>query len=747
MKSEFIYKTLFYALAALFLPLAAQAQNSISGRVTETLSEGKQEGLPSATVYWAGTAIVTSTDMSGRFTIAPPDSGQRQLVASFVGYKADTITWKGQKSINFNLKSVAVLQEVEVRGKIETYKSLTPVQTEVITARELTKAACCNLSESFETNATVEVHMSDAVTGAKQIQMLGLDGVYTQMTIENYPSLRGVAMPYRLMLISGTWIDGIDIIKGMGSVINGYESITGQINVRLKNPENTDRLFVNQYVNSLGKFDTNLNYNHKINKTWNSTLMLHAEHLGNKVDRNNDNFMDQPLNTQLSAFSKTKYHTEKGFEGEFGIGVMKDERTGGQVNNTENNSGNGIYRTESDIERVEVYAKNGYVFQRKPSQSIGLILSGVHHNMDAKYGLRNYDARQQTFYSNLIFQSILGNTAHSYKAGIGYTIDKYDENFQDFTAADSSFSRTEHVPGVFAEYVYKVPEKLTMVLGARADHHNLYGPFFTPRANIKYDVNASTIWRLSAGRGFRVPNPIAENTGSLVSSRRFVVTENLLPEIAWNYGTSVTKKFLFGERTTTFILDYYYTDFENQVVVDMYSRPDALLFYNLQGKSFSHSAQAEVHTEITERLEAKLAYKFYDVKSTYNNQLLDRQFNSRHRWFFNIGYATNFEKWKFDFTTQWFGRKPIPMSGLDHNHGSEISFDRSPSFTMFNAQITRSFLKWDIYLGGENLGNYRQPNPIVDAANPYGPNFDAGMTWGPVVGRVIYAGVRYKIER
>jgi outer membrane receptor for ferrienterochelin and colicin len=340
----------------------------------------------------------------------------------------------------------------------------------------------------------------------------------------------------------------------------------------------------------------------------------------------------------------------------------------------------------------------------------------------------------------LIFQSVIGHTGHTYKTGLSYLADDYQEILQDTVLA-----RTESVPGAFFEYVYQNFSNLTLVGGLRADYHNLYGPVFTPRFNLKYDLDQHTIFRLAAGKGFRVANPIAENMANLVSNRTLVFREQLQPERAWNLGGSLTKYFELDSRPGAFVTDYYYTTFQNQVVADMYSSSRELFFSNLTGRSFSKSFQAELQYEVLKGLEVKTAYKYFDVRTTYNGQLLQRPFMPNHRLFLNLGYATAFDKWRFDLTTQWYGPRLVPLMDQTSS-GPEIGTESAPSFTTLHGQVTRAFKNWEVYLGGENLTNFRQLNPIVGADNPFGSQFDAAMMWGPVLGRVVYAGLRFRIN-
>ncbi|HSI91691.1 MAG TPA: TonB-dependent receptor, partial [Adhaeribacter sp.] len=616
---------LFGFIILLLSPIAATAQN-LNGQVFD--KKDNNAVLPGASLVWAGTTSGTMTDVKGAFTL-PFSLKTNKLVVSFIGYKTDTITVRpNELFLRVYLESSGSLQEVEITAKQDRFDAKSPVHTELITNRDLEKSACCNLAESFETNASVEVSTTDAVSGAKQIQMLGLDGAYTLLTTDNVPALQGLATPFRLNYLSGTYIESIDIIKGTGSILNGYESISGQVNVKLRDPEKTDRVFVNLYGNDLGKWDANLNLGHSFSEKLSTILMLHTAQLHNRVDRNDDGFMDQPLGTQYNVFNKWKYETGR-FVGEAGLNALRENRIGGQVAYKEGSgAASGNYGTESLTDRVSGYTKLSLTAKNKPYESLGLILSGSNHKFDSEYGFRKYDGEQQSALARLIFQSAIGTTAHTYKLGASFGHENLREEFE-----DTLITRQENIPGLFAEYTYNNAHNLTVVAGARTDFHNLYGTVFTPRLHLKYDLNPNTIFRISGGKGFRVANPIAENSGALVSSRRFIFREQLRPEEAWNTGGSFTKYFTLGGRSGTFITDYYYTTFQNQVVADMYSVPGTVIFSNLNGRSYSNSFQTEIHYQPAKGLELKAAYKFFDVKSSYDGKLMDRPMNPKNRFF------------------------------------------------------------------------------------------------------------------
>ena len=786
---------LFLLLGIGFWPGQAVAQSlgiaPVRGEVTEA---GKATPLPGALLRWlfdapdANAPVITTTaDDKGRFMLVRPARAASRLVVQALGYAPDTIAVPatGAPYLRVALKAGQELSEVTVTARGPAYSAITPANVQVISSRDLTKSACCNLAESFETNASVEVTTSDAVSGAKQIQLLGLDGSYSLLTVDNQPALRGLAAPYRLGYLAGPWIENIEIIKGSGSVVNGYEAISGQVNVKLKEPEKTDQLLFNSYVNDLGKFDINLNTSARISPKWSTVLLLHTDHLGNRVDRNKDGFLDLPLATQFNAFNKWKYISGNGFVSEVGLGALRETRQGGQLDfrDTGVAAFTQNYGTTQATTRYTGYAKTSYTWPSRPFQSLGLLLSGTSHDFTSRYSYgyqayhtdhdpsippyfvtnrtsRSYDGTQRTGLATLLFQSAIGNTAHVYRTGLSFLYDNYDERLRDGrtyvtdTPADIEArehrTRRELVPGAFAEYTYQNSRNLTLVAGLRADHHNLYGWQVTPRLNLKYDVLKNTVLRLATGSGFRVANPIADNASMLASAREFVISPNLRPEKAWNFGGSATQYFTVLKRPATFVVDYYHTEFQNQVVADMYTSPSIIEIGNLQtgGRSFARSLQGELQIEPLKGLQVKGAYKYLDVRTTYDNILLPKPLTPAHRAFVNLGYASAFDKWRADFTVQWFGERAVAHVSDSHEHGSgqEYSPSTAPRYALLNTQLTRAFKRLEVYAGVENLTNYRQPNPIEGAANPFGPTFDAAMVWGPVYGRLTYAGLRYRIE-
>ena len=647
------------------------------------------------------------------------------------------------------------IEEVKlVKQKKGIQKSLTKTtNTQVVTSKELLKAACCNLAESFETNPSIDVNFSDALTGTKQIKMLGLTSPYLMITEENIPSVRGASQAYGLSFTPGTWIESIQITKGAGSVVNGYESITGQINTELIKPMKDIPFFLNAYGSTDSRFELNTHFNKLVSDKWATSLFVHGNTRIAKNDMNEDGFLDNPLGKQFNITNRWQYaNPESGFVSFINLKYMNDKKQTGELDFDPDRDKltTNFWGSEINTERFDFASKIGYIFKDMPYQSIGFQNAFSNHNQQSYFGLNQYDIRQQSYYSNLIFNSIINNTLHKFATGLNFTYDKYDEfvNLADVSRIDNSV-------GAFFEYTYDNNDKFSLIAGGRLDYHNRLGSFFTPRLNIKYNPWEKAVLRFSAGRGKRAANIFAENQSLFASSRVFSVLDTkgkiygLNPEIAWNYGISFTQNFLLFGRSADVSVDFYRTDFQNQAVIDLYQSPQEVLFYNLKGKSYANSLQLEFNYEIVHHLNLRTAYKYYDISTDYLSGSFQRPLQAKHRFFGNLEYETQItdkgKQWKFDYTFNWLGEQQLP------NTASNPIGDRlpefSPSFAVMNMQITKTFSStFEMYVGGENIGNYRQDKAILGSDNPFGPNFDTSIVYAPVFGQMYYAGLRFKVK-
>lgn len=623
-----------------------------------------------------------------------------------------------------------------------------------INSKELLKAACCNLSESFETNATVDVSYANAVTGTKQLKMLGLEQKYTSLTKELLPEIRGLASAYGLNFIPGRWIGGIQLTKGGSTVTNGYESITGQINTELLKFQDKNETSLNIFADNNARTEINITNVSALNDHWNQSILIHGNGTFAKMDYNDDGFLDQPTGNQINVAYLLNYSDleHKGWASHFGINFLKDSRFAGQMDFDKNldQSEQSAYGVGIDISRFQVWNKTGHIFNGKPYRSIGWMNQFTYHQQNSFFGFRDYNGKQSTFYSNLIYEDILGNTNHKYKVGASFLYDKFDEDYAfSQTEPVEIFKRNETVPGVFGEYTL-TGLKYTLVAGARLDFHNLAGTQFTPRLNFKYDLTPKTIFRISAGRGFRTANVFAESQQYFASNRTIEILGNngeiygLKPEIAWNYGVSLQQEFKVFGRKSTVVADFFRTDFQNQVVLDLDESAQKILFYNLDGKSFANSFQTQWDFIPLQNLEFRVAYKYYDVATQYLSGLKKVPFMAKHRGFANAAYHTNKNEkggfWSFDSTLNLVGKQRLPNTS--ENPEQYQMPDYSPSYATLNAQISKNFnSKIRAYVGMDNITSTQQKNPIIDAQNPFSNYFDGGMVYAPIMPGNVYVGL------
>ncbi len=748
------YSVAFLLLILPFKLLAQQGMGEIKGTVSGKNEKGNIVPLVGANVFWLGTSKGTVTNNKGKYSLDKTEETSK-LVVSFIGYQPDTIDVSGKENISVALSASVSLEEVEInyRKRATEISRIDPIKVEKISEKELQKAACCNLSESFETNPSVDVSFTDAITGTRQIQMLGLAGPNIQITRENMPNIRGLSAVYGLTYIPGHWIESIQLNKGNGSVVNGYESIVGQINTELRKPETADPVYLNFYANESSRIEGNANLSRRFeNSGWSTALLLHGKNQSVRWDKNNDGFMDSPVGNNLIGLNRWKFSGDNGLRFQLGLKGTYIDKIGGELDFEADNGSSGnadsLWGMQHKTERYEGWAKIGLIDNELPWRSAALQVSGVEHIHESNYGYTRYDASQRSLYTNFIYQSIIGNTQHVFKTGASFQYDRYSEMLD-----SNVFDRTEAVPGVYFEYTYKPNDNFTAVAGGRVDYHNLYGAFTTPRLHLRYAVTESMVMRFSAGRGLRTPSIIAENFGLLASSRQIVIESEdqdkpygLDQEKAWNVGINITQFFQLDYRDGSISLDFYRTDFQNQIVVDLDRDPQQVVFYNLQGKSYSNSVQAQLDYELIKRLDMRLAYRMYDVRKTYSGELKRKPLLSTHRAFVNMGYETR-NHWRFDYTLNWQGSKRIPYTGS--NPPEYQLADNSPSFVLMNAQISKTWNeRIEVYVGVENLLGYKQQDPILGNEDPLiNPHFDGSLIWGPVFGRKTYVGLRIKFNK
>jgi outer membrane receptor protein involved in Fe transport len=711
----------------------------IQGFVIEETPDGKRLAVTGAVVGVMNTTNATTTDEKGAFMIMGANPDKIALVVSALGYQTDTVWLKGAAIITITLQPLT-LKEVDATAKKATRLELTPRNVEVLNSNDLVKAACCNLSESFENSATVDVNFTDAVSGAKEIRMLGLDGIYTQIMVEDMPGIRGLGNSFGLNYIPGSWMSSIQVNKGAGSVVNGYESMTGQINIEYKKPVNSDLLFVNLYLNQDLRTELNVVSAQKISNKWSSLTAVHGAYNGLKMDLNHDGYLDNPLTKNLDLFNRFTYFSGKVFSFWSGVSVNLEDRVGGSIHfdpgiNPVNQNYWGLRLT---TERVQAFAKTS--FSLPHLNFIGIQYQYVYHHQEGYIGRRDYDGLENFGYINFIYQKTFNKNDDMIKAGASFQLDDVHEQFDTFLR-----TRTEIVPGVFTEgsLNFGKDKQVMLIGGVRLDYHNIYGPLFSPRLNMKWNILHDLSLRVSGGKGYRVPSIFAENLGYLANNRALVIDPNLGIESAWNYGASLTWKFVLGFREGSISADYYRTDFVKQVVADIENTRE-VQFYNLNGKSFANALQAEFSYELVKGLDVKLAYKYEPSETQFKEGLMLTPLRPQNRGLFSLQHTTKNQHWRFNTGLNWFGKTRIPstlVNDIENQRPAE-----SPNWVQLNAQITFKWKKWEVYAGGENLTNFTQKNPIIAGDQPFSNQFDASLIWGPLRGAMAFAGVRFTLK-
>ena len=598
----------------------------------------------------------------------------------------------------------------------------------LINREELFKAACCNLGESFTTNPSVDVNYSDAATGAKQIKLLGLSGTYVQMLTENLPNFRGAAAPYSLDYVPGPWMNSIQVSKGSSSVRNGYESITGQIDIEYLKPDNDEGVTVNLYGGTLGRLEANADANVHLDDKLSTEVLVHYQDDFGHHDVNNDGFLDQPNVRQWNLQNRWKWKGDHYlFHG--GFGIVKEKREGGQTEHSSHLSPltSHLYKIGVETERYEGYMKHAFILDPEHGTNIAVMGNASMHLLDANYGDKHYSVNQKNAYAQLLFETNF-TEQHNLSAGLSL-------NYDYLTKEDK-----ETTPGAYAQYTYNLNDKVVAMAGIRADHSSRYGTFVTPRFHLKLTPSEIVSLRLSAGKGYRTVHALAENNNLLASGRQLVI-DDLEQERAWNYGISSSFYIpLFG-KTLKLNAEYYHTYFSQQAVIDYDSNPSLIRITNLDGKSYSNTVQVDATYPVVQGLELTAAWRWNDVKCTYGGELMEKPLTSRYKGLVTASYKTPLGLWQVDATLQLNGggRMPTPVNGLWD--------ERFQAYEQVSAQITRWFRHFSVYIGGENLTAFRQKKTIINAEDPWSATFDPTMVWGPVHGAMFYAGVRINVGR
>lgn len=743
--------------------------------------DADNQPLVGASVYWEGTTIGASTDAEGAFLLHRV-KGYDNLVASYLGFVNDTLRVEnGAERIEFALKADGVeLEDVVVEGNLSGnfVKRDGIVKNEMISFAGLCKMACCNLAESFENSASVTVGYSDAISGARQIKMLGLAGTYTQILDENRPIMRGLSAPYGLSYTPGMWLNSIQVSKGVASVTAGHEAITGQINLEHRKPTDDERLFVNLYLDDELRPEANISTAFPVskNKKLSSVILLHGSMDTDvrKMDHNDDGFRDLPLADQLNIANKWLYAADNGTQIRWGWKFVQENRLGGMLDYK--NSMRDQMREKWDQpgtlygSKIRNRGANGYFKIGMPvgpsvydpdekdemRSNLAFVADFDHFNENAYFGLNDYKGNENALAMNLMYNHYFTYRS-SLIVGAQAQLQYYRESLANNTpwieAAKSrfyDFDRSEQEVGAYAEYTYAIKDKFSIVAGVRGDYNAFYDKFFvTPRGHIRWNITPSTTLRGSAGLGYRSTNLITDNIGMLATGREIVIPDfdgfDRL-EKALTVGGSLTQTFgLVSADDATLSFDYFRTQFYNSVIADQEMYADKIMLYNSDKHSYTDTYQIDFSWTPVERFDIFATFRYTNSEMTIDRPdgttaRVERPLVSQYKTLLNIQYATKFRRWVFDATAQLNGPARIPTQT-----GNLADDKYSPRYPMFFAQVSRKIGKFDIYVGCENIADYRQHDPILNADNPFSTGFNSMNVWGPLMGRKFYAGLRFNL--
>jgi hypothetical protein len=761
-------KQIIYTLLLSLISFHTIAQNTL---VKGSVSDEQGNPLEGATIQWKNTTIGTiATD--GSFELNISESSDTLLV-SFVGFNSYADRVVPGQDLKIILTANLELTEFEVKdGRGPNYVStISTLNVEHIGEDELRKAACCSLAESFETNGTVDVMYTDAVTGTKEVKMLGLGGAYTQLLAEKRPLAKGLASLHLFDYYPGTWVKGIQVSKGIGTVENGFDNIAGQINFELAKPWEDDKIFLNTYVNSFGRVETNLHLNYPISDKWSMGVLLHASGNRNQADTNDDLFLDTPQKTTLNGMYRLFYRG-KFLRSQLNVQYINGNTHSGQVDMDVDNP----YLVNMDHERLDIFGKVGYVGFEDPNKSIGLIYNLTSQKIDEEYGyLRPRDGTQSYAYTNFMFvskpgdnskistgisatysnlQNYLGNFTYNIEerqAGVFFDFStgfvkpeqavEKEDNTDPACSSDKDACCSDKEPSVFLQ-------KLGLITGLRLDQHNLYGLLASPRVSLKYNFDDRTIARLNIGKGYKTPYILSENIGMLISNTDIMLEEELNVEEAWNMGINFTKEFIVNGRSVSLIADAYHSVFINKVVMDMERHSHHVHFYNQKGQTKSTYFLVMANIELNDNLRVKGAYKYnhYEVGFQDGNRI--PPLFAKNRGLFTLEYTVPGTNWDINFITQFVGKQLFPEHPFIPNTIDLTNHvGNTPSYQLYNIHINKKFSdRFEFYFGGENLGNFTQENPIIDHENPFSDYFNASHIYGPTLGIRGYMGIKWTIK-
>lgn len=731
-------------LVNILLPVSIFSQ-SITGVVTDIT--GKP--LVGANIVWQHQAKGTITDVNGYFSIGQVDS-LHHLVISYIGFKPETIDVATVKHWEVQLIEDATLNEVTIQAKGSATRFAADIaKVEVLGVREIQRAACCSLAGCFSTNSNVDANVTNIVTDAKELRILGLAGVYNQILVEGMPLIQGLAYPYGPNSYPGTMIEKIFVTKGANSVLQGFESITGQINMEFHKAESAPKLFANIFANSFGETQYNLNYFVKT-KASNYLSIGHLTLPAGNIDRDKDGFRDIVRSKRVSFYNRWSYDNpdKPKWRTNFALRYLNENREGGltNYNQSEHKGTSNVYGQNVHINHLDFANKTNYVWNDKTS--LILLVSAFAQDQQSYFGVKSYHGKQLNITSSIYADYYYSSQNHNLKAGISHRHNQLNEDIQFLEALNvlnyTGIYRTDYdIPGLFVENKLTI-SKFSILTGMRYDQFGRFGWKLTPRLLVRANVTENTDIRFNIGKGYRMAHIFSENPSLLAGNRALLISNDLAPEEAINTGINFIQNFKWNEMSITLSGDAYFTFFQNQIFPDYNSITNAAIVQNFFGKSVSNSYQIENKWIFTPQFDMKLAYNYLEVYRVNDGLRQDLPFVPHHKWTANTSYSTPNDKWQFDVTYRWIGSKIMPSTAHYPEQYKQPS--QSKPYAQLDFQVTKRWKSWQLYSGIENIFDFRQKFPILGFDQPFGEYFDPAFNWGPTKGRELYIGLRFSLQ-
>ena len=732
-----------------FTLLNAQMGGLIRGKVVDALT---REPVIAATLIIEGsTGGHLQTDTSGAF-FCPVTSGQSVLIkVHALGYTPwhGTLNDPSRESIIWLSPVDQELEGVVISATMkEVSKDASPIPVELYTPRFLQRSATSGVFDALSAVNGVRPQITCGVCNTGSIQINGMPGPYTMVTMDGMPVVSGLSTVYGLSGIPNGLVERIEVIKGPAGTIFGSEAVAGVINVVTKNASRAPVFYADVFGSSYGESNIETGMSAKLKRV-HTLLGIHHYRFQQRHDINQDQFTDMALQHRLSVFNKWQWQRKYQRIAMLAARYVAENRWGGEMNWAEKWRGSDQVYGESILtHRVEVLGK--YQLPVK-SRRVTADISWNLHDQDAAYGASRYIGKQQVAFSQLTSDVPLGKS-HDALVGLAVRYTRYDDNTPATASSNGNHNLPDNtwLPGIFFQDEVQWNARHTTLLGLRYDYQSAHGSIFTPRISWKWTQEAQQVLRVTAGSGYRVANIFTEEHAALSGAREVVIARALHPERSWNVNVNYSRKF-FPPRAGVLGMDgsLFYTYFTNQIVPDYLSDASKIIFDNLNG--YAISAGAALNADYSGKNGLKINTGVTLLRA-YRKEEAVRQpqlFAPALSGTWSISAPVSRLHCRLDYTGTWNSPMHLPVVPDDYRP------EQSPWYSLHHIQVTYTLTHdVEIYAGVKNLlGFYPREDVILRAFDPFdrsiainnpgGYQFDPSYSYAPVQRQRLLLGVRW----